>query len=102
MSLASTRYSTMSAGTIASMPSARVTRFLLSENLRLLRRELAAVDLLLQQRMVVRQLLELLAAQPVAARIADVADADTRLPQNTAVTIVVPMPAHSGRACAAS
>ena len=40
----------------------------------LLGRDLAAVDLLLQQRMVMRQLLELLAAQPVAARIADVAD----------------------------
>ena len=74
MSSASTRYSAMSAGTIASMPSARVTRFLLSEYARLLGRELAAVDLLLQQRMVVRQLLELLAAQPVAARVADVAD----------------------------
>ena len=43
--------------------------------LRLLRRQLAAVDLLLQQRVIVRQLLELLAAQPVAARVADVADA---------------------------
>src|SRR5512143_1645904 len=31
MSSASTRYSTMSAGTMASIPSARVTRFLLSE-----------------------------------------------------------------------
>ena len=27
---------------------------------------------------------------------------DTRLPKNTAATIVVPIPAHSGRACAAS
>ena len=43
---------------------------------RLLRRQLAAVDLLLQQRMIARQLLELLAAQPVAAGVADVADAD--------------------------
>jgi hypothetical protein len=34
----------------------------------------AAVDLLLQQRVVVRQLLELLPAQPIAARIADVAN----------------------------
>ena len=36
----------------------------------------AAVDLLLQQRMVVRELLELFAAHPVAARVADVADRD--------------------------
>ena len=46
MSSASTRYSTMSAGTIASMPSARVTRFLLSENFRSLVNVSAVVQLL--------------------------------------------------------
>ena len=68
---------------------------------RLLRRQLAAVDLLLQQRMIARELLELLAAQPIAARVADVADADPVAAEHAA-TIVVPIPAHSGRACAAS
>ena len=53
------------------MPSARVTRFLLSENRAWSGGDLAAVDLLLQQRMVARQLLETLTAQPVAARVAD-------------------------------
>ena len=47
---------------------------------RLLGGEQAAVDLLLQQRVIARQLLEATAAQPIAARIADMADADTRLP----------------------
>jgi hypothetical protein len=41
----------------------------------LFRSELAAVDLLLEERVVVRELLELLAAQPIAARVPDVADA---------------------------
>ncbi len=42
----------------------------------LLRRQHAAVDLLLQQRVIVGQLLELVGAQAIAARIADVPDAD--------------------------
>jgi hypothetical protein len=54
------------------MPSARVTRFLFSEN-----RAWSAVIWplsLLQQRVIARQLLEATTAQPVAARIADMGD----------------------------
>ena len=82
MSSASTRYSEMSGGTTASMPSARVTRFLLSEYLACSGGEHAAVDLLLQQRMIVRELLEAVDAQPIAARVADVADADAILEEH--------------------
>ena len=71
---AARRYSWISGSTLGSMPSARVTRFLFCDVLRLLGGDQAAVDLLLQQRMVARHLLELPAAQAVEARVADVRD----------------------------
>ena len=74
MSLASIRYSAMSVGHDR-LDAERTRDEVLVERIAgLLRRQDAAVDLLLEQRMVVRQLLEFLAAQPVAARIADVPD----------------------------
>jgi hypothetical protein len=67
---------------------------------RLLGRDQAGVDLLLQQRVVARDLLHAGRRAAVGARVADMAHQQP-LPRNTASTSVVPMPAYCGLELAA-
>ena len=86
-----------STSTSGSVPSARVITERCGCTSASLGRQLAAPHELGDERVVVGQLLELVVAQQVGARVADVAEGDAPSGSTSATVIVVPMPGRSRR-----